>query len=359
MRPKVVVSFVAFCSIAFAVAGLASAGSRTAPRVRVLVSTKTQVAAFAQNGDEVAWGVERASGCKAAVHIRSLGSGRERVVIAPRCFDYPFYGPVLAVAKRTVLWQAGNVVSHWGDDTSLLIAGPSATRAHRLALVQQQWGGGEWVTAIVSNRNTIAWGYLDSGCNMNEGDCSQYPITGTVFRLVAGARKAVPQSGPALEIAVSGNRLALLPARDSGSVEDEWSIPPADDPLVVRNLTSGDPIVEIPPSDGSFREVALSADVAAVLVRRSDGRYIDRYSVPGGELIDSTAVAANASDLSLAGADAVFRSGRKVELIKAGSTTAVTLAVAAADPIGLSASGGRIAWAENLRHGGRIVTLSR
>jgi hypothetical protein len=359
MCAKAAISFVALFSIAFAITGFASAGSRAAPRVRMLVSTRKPVAAFAQNGHEVAWGVERSSGCKAAVHIRSLSSGRERIVTAPRCFDYPFYEPALAVAGGNVLWQAGDAVSHWGDDTTLLVAGPSATRAHRLALVQQQWGGGQWVTSIVNDKATIAWGYLDSACNMNESDCEEtYPITGAVFRLVRGARKAVPQSGPTLDIAVSGDRLALLPARDSGDVEDEWSIPPADGPLVVRSLTSGDLIVEIPPSDGTFREVALSTHTVAVLVKRSDGHYVDRYRVPGGELIDSTAVAANASDLSLAGADAVFRSGRKIELIKAGSTTAVTLAVAAGEPIGLSVSGRRIAWAENLSRGGRIVALS-
>jgi len=77
------------------IAAPAAGTSATRTNVKVLVRTKTPIAAFAQNAGSVAWGVERAKGCRAALHIRLLAKGRERVVYAPRCFDYPFYEPQL------------------------------------------------------------------------------------------------------------------------------------------------------------------------------------------------------------------------------------------------------------------------
>ncbi|MGD0274062.1 MAG: hypothetical protein ABSB96_10085 [Gaiellaceae bacterium] len=349
-------SRVAALLLVLLVAAPAARTSTTRTAVKVLVRTKTPIAAFAQNAVSVAWGVERAKGCKAALHIRLLATGRERVVYAPRCYDYPFYEPQLVgLAGGRALWLAGDTVSHWGDDTYLLVAGAGATRAHQLAYVPQQWGGGEWVTAIASDGATLAYGFVNSGCNENEGTCDKYPITGAAFTLAGTTRKAVPQSGPPLDIAVGGNRIALLPARQSGNVADQWSIPPADDPLVVRNLATGSLVVQIPPAGGSFREVALSRNTVAAFAERSDGLHVERYNASSGRLVDSTLVPANSSDLSLAGARAVFRSGRKIELIAAGSTTVTTIAVAAAEPIALSVSGNRVAWAENRPGAGRIV----
>lgn len=82
------------------------------------------------------------------------------------------------------------------------------------------------------------------------------------------------------------------------------------------------------------------------------------YDASTGTLVDATAVPANASDLSLARGRAVFTSGRKIELVDAGSTTVTTLAVAASRPIGLSVVGDRVAWAESGRRGGRIVAAT-
>lgn len=338
----------------------APAAGTSAPKtaLKVLVRTKAPIAAFAQNGGSVAWGVEHAKGCKAALHVRVLATGKERVVFAPRCYDYPFYQPQLVgLAGGRALWLAGNIVSHWGDDTYLLVAAAGATRAHQLAYVPQQFGGGEWVTAIVSDGTTLAYGFVNSGCNENEGSCDSYPITGAAFMLAGTTRRAVPQSGPPLDIAVSGSRIALLPGPQSGTAADQWSVPPTDDPLIVRNLATGSLVVTIPPAGGSFHEVALSGTTVASFVTRSDGLRLERYDASSGQLIDSTLVPANSSDLSLAGGRAVFQSGRKIELIAAGSTTVTTLAVAAADPIALSVSGNRVAWAENSRGAGRIVAV--
>jgi hypothetical protein len=352
------VSRIATLLLVVLIAAPAAGSSATRTGVKVLVSTKTPIAAFAQNGGSVAWGVEHARGCKAALHIRVLATRKERVVFAPRCYDYPFYQPQLVgLAGGRTLWLAGDIVSHWGDDTYLLVAGAGATRAHRFAYVPQQSGGGEWVTAIVSDGTTLDYGFVNSGCNLNEGSCDSYPITGAAFALTGTTRRAVPQSGPALDIAVSHNRIALLPASLSGTAADQWSTPPADDPLVVRSLATGSLVVQIPPAGGSFHEVALSGNTVASFVTRSDGLHLERYDASNGQLIDSTLVPASSSNLSLAGGRAVFQSGRKIELIAAGSTTVTTLAVAAADPIALSVSGNRVAWAENSRGAGRIVAV--
>ncbi|MGZ4397870.1 MAG: hypothetical protein ACXVZ1_05565 [Gaiellaceae bacterium] len=346
-----------FATAAAAALLLPSAGTGGSPSFvpKLLVQTEAPIAAFAQNGDELAWGVERARGCKAALHLRSLRSGRERVVLAPRCYDYPFYSAV-GISVGRVLWVAGSAGGHSWDYTGLLVAGAGSGRARQLSNLFQTWGGGERVTAVASDGPTLVYGYLDSACNMDEGSCERYPITGNAYRLVGAKAKAIPGSGPALAVAVSGSRVALLPARHVGVGEDEWQLPPKLGPIAIRNVESGSLITAIEPRGGTYREVAISKSAIAAIIQRPDGRYVDRFT-SSGKPIDSVEVPAGASDLCLAGASAIFRSGRRIELLAAGSARSRTLATAAEQPIGLSTSGDRIAWADNVHGKGRILAV--
>jgi hypothetical protein len=54
----------------------------------------------------------------------------------------------------------------------------------------------------------------------------------------------------------------------------------------------------------------------------------------------------------------VFRTGRTIRLVDSQTLAASVLAVAPVRPIGLSVSGRRVAWAENLRARSRIRALT-
>ena len=67
--------------------------------------------------------------------------------------------------------------------------------------------------------------------------------------------------------------------------------------------------------------------------------------------------AAEATDLSMAGSRAVFRTGRMIWLLDARTRKIVRLTTTKDAPIGLSIEANRIAWAENTRGHGRIRAL--
>jgi hypothetical protein len=352
-----VVRTAALIGLATAAAVVSAASARTGD-VRVLVRTSKPIAAFAQNGDLIAWGQEKGAGCRAAVHVRTLSTGRERVVAAPRCFSYPFYDEAaFGVAPGRLLWLAGEVQGHSADDTFLIAALGAATKARVVKDVYQTWGGGDYVPRVAGDGQTLAYAFLSSDCNVNEGNCDNYDIGGAAYLYTATGPKAVPSSGPALDMAVSGNRIALLPARHHGVAEDQWAVPPKYGPLGIRDLASGRLVAAVPPRGGTFISVALSETTAAVLVKRQGQLWVERYNAATGVRVDATAVPAKARSLALAGARAVFRVANAVETIAPGSTKVTQLAAMKGDAVGLSVSGSRIAWAESSRGGGRVVAL--
>jgi len=66
------------------------------------------------------------------------------------------------------------------------------------------------------------------------------------------------------------------------------------------------------------------------------------------------------ASLALADGAVVFRVGNSIRTVDLTSQAVKTIATATATPIGLSASGSRVAWAENVNGRGRIraVTLT-
>jgi dipeptidyl aminopeptidase/acylaminoacyl peptidase len=102
--------------------------------------------------------------------------------------------------------------------------------------------------------------------------------------------------------------------------------------------------------------IALSRRFVAVLV--SDPSGSKRLAVLDARTgVEKRAVQVPQNtprDLSIAGADVVFRLGRTIRLLHAATGRTSVVATAAAKPIGLSIEGRRIAWAENIRGRGRI-----
>jgi hypothetical protein len=104
--------------------------------------------------------------------------------------------------------------------------------------------------------------------------------------------------------------------------------------------------------------IALAAHVLAALERTPLGLRLAWYSPSSGLPIGSAPVALAASPtLTVSDRLVVFHVGRSIRAVEIATGRVKTLITAAAPPIGLSIEGGRLAWAENLKHGARIRAL--
>jgi len=127
----------------------------------------------------------------------------------------------------------------------------------------------------------------------------------------------------------------------------------------VRNATSGALITKFSPV-GTVEAVALSQRMAAVLVQRGTDKRIDRYDATTGSLLGSTTVPATTEDtLAMASKAIVYSTlvlrdpriggaDTKIWLLDPRNGRATPLATTRETAIGLSISGSRVAWAEDL-----------
>jgi WD40-like Beta Propeller Repeat len=96
-------------------------------------------------------------------------------------------------------------------------------------------------------------------------------------------------------------------------------------------------------------DIALSSDVLAT----QTGDVLRFYEPQIGRLL-GTARVSGASSVSVSGSLVVFASGRRIWVLDTRTRKRRVVATAAAEPLGLSVEGSRIAWAENLRRSARI-----
>src|SRR5206468_1108824 len=118
----------------------------------------------------------------------------------------------------------------------------------------------------------------------------------------------------ATELAVAGNRIALLPAPEqvaATQVTNPASPPPAapGTPVEVREATTGGLLAQFTPP-GTVRALALSGSVAAVVDDLGDGtREIERYDAATGALLGTGDQIAVGDRLSTSGHTLVYTVG--------------------------------------------------
>ena len=110
------------------------------------------------------------------------------------------------------------------------------------------------------------------------------------------------------------------------------------------------------------RSVAVGGGRVAVLsvLARTGKAQMTLFNASGGALLHVVSVP-SAPPLELAGISGrrvVFRSDRTIRVLDASTLRVSTLATLADDPIGLSVTGRRVAWAENTGADGRIRALT-
>jgi hypothetical protein len=227
--------------------------------------------------------------------------------------------------------------------------------AHTLA------GAGLWLGGVAGSGSTLVYAvttvaYVDQVACLSGGSC-QLKIAGGAIHLVTGRRNPVlPDTGPAVAVAVSDGRLAYIPARGIGA--GGLPLASASVPIPVRSAQTGAIVTRIAPR-GLPIGLALAPDVLVLLVRRSNRTSIAWYDPVHGTQLGSVRVPDSTSPrLAVSDRIIVYSVGKVLHAIDVADGLARQLLAAPVAPVGLSITGGRVLWAENLDGRGRVRSLA-
>ncbi len=112
--------------------------------------------------------------------------------------------------------------------------------------------------------------------------------------------------------------------------------------------------------NGTAYDVALGAGIAAVASTEGAGATVTLFNARSGKRRGAVVIRKGQPPnlAGIAGRRLVFVAGKTISALDVRSLERSTLAVAAGYPIGLSVSGSRVAWAENVASHGRIRALT-
>jgi hypothetical protein len=308
-----------------------------------------QVQAFALDGSRMAW----ISGVCRTVRVRKVSGGTATVLGDAKLTECDDRGtPMVALAGRRVLWTEQT----FGNFTYTYVL-TNAAADHRAAkrldyLVHQNDLDGDWVTALAGDGGTLL--YVDlvvAGRTLPDDTDVYFADRGSLRNVVRRSVHIVRQSDPPFRIAVSGGRVAVVYA---DRAQHQAAILRSSYTVRVLDL-SGSTISTIT-TGRRPRAVALAPPYVVLL----DGSQLDlyRYNTPTGTLVRSSDPVFSGPALDAAGLTVIGRSGRRIWTYDIASGSSRQIATAASTPIGLSIEGHTVAWAENVRSGGRIRSLT-
>ena len=318
---------------------------------RTLFIEQGTIHKFAQDGDRIAW----VGGRHYDVHLRGASQRRSWLLghAGPN-----FKAAALVLGGTRAVWiQYSGVLSR---QVSITTAKPGLkpTSIDTLSAMDFYDGlPGRHLTDLAASGETILYAEAQVTC---WGDISECELTGGGVRWVHrfdgySTPPLIRRIPPALAIATSGRRIAVVPAvLEVPQGPDLTALP--NGPVNVYDL-SGHQLAQVAPQ-GTVEEVALSWPDLAVIVTRPDGTTaIERYDAAHERLIAATSVpdaTRDATDLSIGTGAIVFREGNTIyRWWNIGSSPSV-LWRSHGKPVGLSIEGRRVAWAAN----GRIRALT-
>ncbi|HXH97422.1 MAG TPA: hypothetical protein VNH40_09460 [Gaiellaceae bacterium] len=350
---------------ALGVLSLLGSGSPQPDVQTVYQDTSGPITAFAADGALLAWFERGAHRCN-AVHVVSLTGVK---VTLPKqaarnvtCRWSVGDGPVsLAVAEKTVgaLWTLKeeaqiNLDYVVGADASH----PRERRFDQVAHTPA--GAGRWLGGIAGNGSTLVYavtevGYVDQVACLSGGSCRLKLTGGAIHQVVGRRNPAVPDTGPAVAVAVAAGRVAYIPADDIGP--GGLPLATADAPIPVRSARTGELVTSIAP-DGLALGIALAPHVLALLVRRGEQTSVAWYDPADGTLLGSVSVP-QATSPRLAASDTmiVYTVGKALYAIDLTGASAQKLLATPVTPFGVSVDDNRVLWAENVDGLGRIRSL--
>ncbi|MES1246666.1 MAG: hypothetical protein ABUS54_03210 [Actinomycetota bacterium] len=322
------------------------------------------VAAFAQDGPDVAWFEAGGTKCN-TVHLLELTDGLHATLPDQNhhnvtChFAWDPQRPVgLALAQKggRALWTLPQQSPLQLD--YLLGAGLAAgDRPERrfLEVAHTARGVGQWLGGISGDKGTLVYGVTsvdyedEAGClaGTNPDGCRLIKSGGGVYWINGRTAQLVKNTGAAVAVAASGGAVAYVA---TGAIaRDGQPVASADLPIDIRDVSSGDQISSVQPQ-GVPIALALSDRVLATLERTPLGLRLAWYDRTTGQpkgsvpVPKTTAPALTASDSLI-----VFHVGRSLRSVAVDSHRVRVLAKTPSKPIGLSLEGDRLAWAENAR----------
>lgn len=345
-------------------AGSAVAGRPTAHTLRK--SAGGPIAAIAQNNGVAAWFTSSTSGACNVVHILSPGK-RDRSLPQPSSgsltcnWSLKDGPPQLAVAAQmsTALWtlhEGGPSPLDWVMAAS--IGGP-ARQLKRLAHASD--GTGDWLGGVAGAGRTLAYSWDDveyvnpSKC-LSGHPCKQKIADGGIRIVTRTSDTPLPGAGPALQLAAAAGRIAYVPATSARVGRPSTS---ANNVLQVVDATSGASVAQAS-VHGFPVAIALSPNVLAVLTTLGGPHdRISWFSATDGTKLGSVLIGSQAAP-QLAASDRliVFRVGRLLRDVSTRTGRIGKLVQTEQNYVGLSLAQGRLLWAENHNHAGRLRALA-
>jgi hypothetical protein len=338
-------------------AAIACSDAVAAP-VTLAAPAQGRIHAFTQDGRQIAW-----VGYRERVHVKTIATGRSAVVGSARTTggrvgDLPsgFRNHLLALAGKQALWtvQGSGLCIKTSVLTATLGDGKPSAFLSDMTYCSDE---GSVTTATAGDAATLAF----TTVTFEALDCGARVALGRTARVVGTSAVTVPGSAPAVQLAVSAGRVAVVPADQTCTPTASVAplLGPAPNGIVeIRAAIDGALLAEFSPA-GTVWALALSGPRAVVLVRATDGsERVERYDAVTGALLGATPVSRGAAfDLDIAGEWIVYRTGRAIRLIDAVTGAKQLLFIAPVTPLGLSIESRRVAWAENRSGHGRVRSV--
>jgi hypothetical protein len=318
-----------------------------------LVNLHHEVLGVAQDGNRIAWAV----GPCGSVTVRDLRTGK----------DYGFHGPDfcqfdngafgdLALIRNTIAWWA----SYHADDAYQWLGVAKIGGKQRDGILNTDLtdcSDGSWgdaITGLGAGGASVLYSYVDIEGNENgDGSCGPFKKHGGVF--IVSTTKRLSGPPPATALAVSGNRIAVVPL--DPDLKDGYPDPAKNGTVEVWDTRTGRHVTTATVS-GTARSVALTGSVLAVLARSHAGLELERFNPISGAELGTTPVPNGTSPRIVGSGKAVVYSvGRQIWWLDGATRKSTLLATASSAPVGLSVQRGRIVWGENAGRGGRILAL--
>ena len=346
-------------------AGSAIAGRPTAHTLRK--STGGPIVAIAQNNSVASW-LTFNTNKKACNEVHILSPGKpDRILPQPESstmtctWNLGDGQPQLAVASKisTALWtlhESSTSPIDWVVAAS--VGGPER---HLKQLVHASDGTGDWLGGVAGAGKTLAYSWDDveyvdpAGC-LSGGKCKQRIADGGIHIVTATTDTPLPGVEPALQLAAASGRIAFVPAT---IVHGHRPSATTNESLPIVDAVTGNVLAQ-PKVHGIPLAIALSAHVFAVLTTLAGPHdRISWFSATNGKKLGSALVAASTAP-QLAANDQliVYRVGRVLRGISTHTGRQAKLVQTALNPLGLSLAEGRLIWAENHNHGGRLRALT-
>jgi hypothetical protein len=345
-------------------AGSALAGRPTVHTLRR--SNAGPIAAIAQDNTTAAWFTSNTRGACNEVHMLSPGK-RDRTLPQPESgtttcsWEQPGWQPQLAVAGRisTALWTLHESGPAPFDSVVAASAGGPERMIDHLAHASD--GTGKSLGGVAGAGRILAYSwddveYVNPEKCLSGGSCKQKIADGGIKLVTRTAVTALPNVGPALQLAASAGRIAYVPAT---VVKAGRATTTANNVLQIVDATSGN-LVGTAQVHGIPIAIALCSHVLAVLTTQGTSHdRISWFSASDGTKLGNVVISGSAApQLAVSDKLIVYRVGLLLRYVAVRTGRIGKLVKTGLDYVGLSLAHHRLLWAENHNTSGRLRALA-